>query len=179
MEVWIPVVVAVVSAITSGMFAFRSNALMQKAQSIRELEARMAVHKVEAYRPIFDTFRKLLDPSTLEEVASDPAAYSEMVSLASQNLALWGSDEAARSFQRFLQSTYAAAPAPVIMRLYVEFVLAARRDLGYPDTSLTGEEVLGVRIRDYYTTEMIRQAMERPLADVYVENGWAPPWESR
>lgn len=179
MDAWIPVAVAIMSAGLSGIFAYRANASNHDAARLRDLEARIATRKVEAYDPMLELFRKLLDPRTSAAITEDPDAYADTISHFAQQLTIWGSDDAVIAFQRFMQTTYHAAPMPVMMRHYVEFVLAARRDIGYAKTELTGEHILGVRMNDYYSTDLLRPAMNNSLDDVYASSQWSPPWNQQ
>lgn len=60
-----------------------------------------------------------------------------------------GVDDAVARYEHFMQSTYKDAPAPVLLRLYADFVLAARKDMGDPETQLTVEHILGMKIKDF------------------------------
>jgi hypothetical protein len=64
------------------------------------------------------------------------------------------------------------------MRLYAEFVLGARRDLGDPQTSVDVVDILGLRITDIYSGNWA-EMMSLPLPDLYRRLQWSPPWGSR
>jgi hypothetical protein len=64
------------------------------------------------------------------------------------------------------------------MRLYAEFLLAARRDLGDPNTQLTPLDVWAPKINDLYALEglELRRALTLPLEDAISEQAWDCPW---
>ena len=91
---------------------------------------------------------------------------------------VFGSDEAVETYSKFMQGSYHSAPPQVLVMLYAEFVLAARRDMGDPDTSVSLEDILSIRIKDLYSDQQhqFRRAITQPFADVCRESGWDIPW---
>ena len=89
-----------------------------------------------------------------------------------------GSDEAVRAWSNLMQSTFHDVPPVVLLRLYAEFQLAARRDLGDPDAILTPIELMAARIKDLYDDATYHAAMVAPFADVCASVDWPVPWES-
>lgn len=65
----------------------------------------------------------------------------------------YASDDCQRAFGRMMQGAYGDAPGPVIMRLYAEFVVAARRDLGDESSLLTPTEVFAPKLTDLFTAK--------------------------
>ncbi len=66
------------------------------------------------------------------------------------------------------------------MRLLAELVLAARRELGHPETSLDALDIMGIRINDIYD-EHANPAPWTQLSerDLYAAEEWDPPWGNR
>lgn len=144
---------------------------------MRELENRIALRKYEVYEPIIELLRQMMDPRDAEVLIKDEDAYRRQLSKFSAWAAIFASDEAVTLFQRFMQATFTNPPAPVVIRLYAEFVLAARRDMGYPDTQIEPEHLLGIRLTDLYNSDWI-EAMRMPFAQLCEREEWAPPWGS-
>ncbi len=65
----------------------------------------------------------------------------------------YASDDCQRAFGRMMQGAYGDAPGPVIMRLYAEFVVAARRDLGDESSLLTPTEVFAPKLTVLFTAK--------------------------
>lgn len=172
----IPALAAIVAAVIAAKSAAAAKRSESSAQFVRDLEARNADRKFGVYEPMLELLRKMLDPKDAAAIAADQDAFRASVSKFAAWIAIYGSDEAVTHFQRFMQCTYNAAPVPVLMRMYAEFVLAARRDMGYPDTKITAEDILGIRITDVYETSWL-EALTMPLRDLYEREGWHAPWE--
>lgn len=75
-----------------------------------------------------------------------------------------------------MQASYSGAPPQILLRLYADFVVAARRDMGDPDTKIGVEEVLGIRITDFYSDPDMRKTLEPRFEDVASAFGWQMPW---
>ena len=172
----IPAIAAIVAAIIAGRSAAAARRSESSAQFVRDLEARIAERKFEIYQPMIELLRKLLDPKDAIAVLADEDAYRASISKFAAWIAIYGSDEAITYFQRFMQCTYRQATPAIMVRMYAEFVLAARRDMGYPDTRITGEEIFGIRLKDVYEPKWL-EAMTMPLADLYAREDWDAPWE--
>jgi hypothetical protein len=78
-----------------------------------------------------------------------------------------------------MQTTYAQAPPEIMIRMYVQFLLAARRDMGDPDTKLGNLEALAPRINDLYENRSYYAAVALPIERLYQTYNWTPPWERR
>lgn len=90
----------------------------------------------------------------------------------------YASDDCQRAFGRMMQGAFNDAPGPVIMRLYAEFVIAARRDLGDESSRLTPTEVFAPKLTDLFTAEDstvfgFDRGTIRDLAD---RHSWPVPW---
>jgi hypothetical protein len=81
---------------------------------------------------------------------------------------------------QYMQAVFHDAPPGVTMRLTAELALAARRELGHPDTSLDAVDIMGVRITDIYDEDGVPMAWAAlPLEVVYASEEWTSPWGDR
>jgi hypothetical protein len=173
----IPAVAAVAAAVIAARSAAAARRSEQSAQAVRDLENRIAERKFTVYEPMIDLLRRILDPVEAKLIASDERKFRDDVSRFGAWVSIYGSDEAVAYFERFMQCTYRSAPAPVMIRMYVEFVLSARRDMGYPDTAITGEHIMGIRLKDAYEPDWFH-ALTMPLGELFARESWSPPWQS-
>lgn len=179
--VWLPIAVAsvpalasIVAAVIAGIYAKRARVAEAEAAHLRELENRLASAKFDVYKPMIELFRNILTPEGAQavgedEIQSKTADFSTWISI-------FGSDEAVRAFHRFMQGAFYQAPGLVSMRLYADFVLAARKDMGYDDTDVTPLDLLGIRIKDIYEERANYEVATLPFAEVCEKYGWVPPW---
>ncbi|WP_158711565.1 hypothetical protein [Streptomyces xylophagus] len=168
----VPALAAIMAAIISAHSARSAKKSEIAAQHLRDLEARISEKKYEVYKPMINLLKDILDQHSMPE-----DEFKSRISEFSAWVTIFGSDGAVRAFHHFMQSAYAGNTPPIIlMKLYAEFVLSARRDLGYPDTTIDARHFLGMRISDLYTDESFSK-VDLPLADLCSEVSWTPPWE--
>ena len=172
----IPAIAAIVAAIIATRSAGAARRSESSAQFVRDLEARIAERKFTVYEPMIELLRRVLDPKDAPAILADEDAYRASISKFAAWIAIYGSDEAITYFQRFMQCTYRSATPAIMVRMYAEFVLAARRDMGYPDTKITGEQILGIRLTDVYEPKWL-EVFTMPLTALYAREGWEAPWE--
>ncbi|MFJ3784701.1 hypothetical protein [Streptomyces sp. NPDC090093] len=142
-----------------------------EAQRLRELESRISDKKYDTYKPMINTLKNMLDRRIVDE-----GEFRANVSEFATWVAIFGSDEAVGSFHDFMQASFNSPTPPVVFtRLYADFVLAARRDMGYPGTGTTRKEILGSRITDVHSHSMF-SGIDKPFSDLCREAEWEPPW---
>lgn len=173
----IPAVAAIVAAVIAAIAASSAKKSEAKALHVRDLENRIAERKFKVYEPMIELLRRLIDPQEASAVVAKQAEFRQKLSEFSAWIAIYGSDDAVTYFQRFMQCTYHSAPVHVLLRMYSEFVLAARRDMGYPETRVTGEHILGIRLSDIYAGKWI-DTFTLPLGELYAREDWKAPWEA-
>ncbi|PJN03755.1 hypothetical protein CG740_04930 [Streptomyces sp. CB01201] len=119
---------------------------------------------------MINLFRDILDrrQPAEDELRASISEFATWVSI-------YGSDGAVKAFHDFMQAAYADPPPAILMRLYADFVIAARRDMGYPDTAIDQKHFLGMRINDLYQHPMLR-SVDKPFDELCREQGWNPPW---
>ncbi|HEY3381822.1 MAG TPA: hypothetical protein VGK32_08645 [Vicinamibacterales bacterium] len=174
----IPASAAIIAAVVAARSASSARTSEQSAAAVRDLENRIADRKVKVYEPMIELLRRMLDPNESATIMADERKFREDLSKFGAWVTIYGSDEAVIYFERFMQCTYRAAPAPVMIRMYVEFVLAARRDMGYPDTGITGEHIMGIRLKDTYDPEWF-ETLTTPLWRLYEREAWTAPWQDQ
>ena len=92
------------------------------------------------------------------------------------DVVIYGSDDVLRAFTRFRLASDANPPAPVIIRLVSDFMLAIRRDLDGGQSAVTGVELIGMRINGLYDDPNTIAALTEPFEVVCAQNEWTPPW---
>ncbi len=81
---------------------------------------------------MIDLLGQVLVPGGADKALENEAEMIERLSEFASWISIFGSDDAVKSFHNFMQGAFHAAPAPITLRLYADFVLAARRDMGDP-----------------------------------------------
>ncbi|MGW4908119.1 hypothetical protein [Streptomyces sp. NPDC004270] len=168
----VPALASILAAVVAAFFARKAKKSEIEAQRLRDLEARISEKKYEVYKPLINLLRDILD----QRIASQED-FRNRISEFSAWGSIFGSDEAVKAFHNFMQAAYTENPPPVIlMKLYSDFLLSARRDMGYPDTAIDARHLLGMRISDLYASEEMAD-VDASLADLCRRTGWTPPWE--
>jgi hypothetical protein len=168
----VPVLVSIFSAIWASRSARRAQAAEHEAARLRALEERTAEKKFELYQPMLQAFGNMLTPSRskaaldgLEEVLADFQTF----------VTVWGSDEVVEAFFRYRSAASSSPPPPILFRLMSDFLIAARRDLAWPNTHMTGLHMLGMRINDLADQPDIVEAFSMPWPELEEKHGWKPP----
>ncbi len=90
---------------------------------------------------------------------------------------IYGSDGAIVAFHDFKQAAFhPPLPSLVATRLFADFLLEARRDVGRADISVTRAQIMGMRITDLYEVENYRSALDLPFEELCHREGWTAPW---
>ncbi|QDO40671.1 hypothetical protein FNV62_23210 [Streptomyces sp. RLB3-17] len=168
----IPALASIMAAAIAARSARRAKKSEIDAQHLRDLEARISEKKYDVYKPMINLLKDILNQRAMSE-----DEFKNLISEFSAWVTIFGSDEAVRAFHNFMQATYVPNTPPVIlMKLYAEFVISARRDMGYPETAIAAKHFLGMRISDLYSHDELAK-VDMSLADLCREVGWTPPWE--
>ena len=170
----VPALVSVVAAVFALYQAREARQSEAEAERLRRLEDRVSTRKAKVYEPIIETLDLLVSGRPPDDSDTRVNEFRRWV-------AIYGSDEANRAFWRFMQSTYVSAPAPILTRMYVEFVLEARRDLGDDQTKLTPVDYFASKITDLFTDDdpTYYEAVTADLDVLFAQHNWIPPWERR
>jgi len=179
---WVPLAVSVVSAAAAliaaaiaARSAGRARGAEQETERLRRLDARVAERKYDVYKPMLELLRDMLDPKKAKDLDADETQAS--ITDFSLWVGIFGSDDAVTAFRNFMQAAYHNAPHQIHLRLYAEFALASRRDMGDPDTAIDAVALLGIRIKDLHDTEDWERVATSELDDLFEEHGWKAPWE--
>jgi hypothetical protein len=166
-------IAAIASAILAGMFARSTKKAELQAESIRDLENRISEKKHDVYKPTIDLLGTMMTPGqsgkvSKEEIIKKLSDFSTWVSI-------YGSDDSINAYRKFAQAAYnGPTPVPIMMRLYADFILEARKDMGYTDTSITPTDFLSLRITDIYKSNFSH--IDLPFNELCEIEKWTPPW---
>jgi hypothetical protein len=180
---WITILVAgiaaaaaISAAIVAALSARSTKRLELQAQRARDLEGRISERKLDVYRPMIELLGNVignaahgLQPVAPEDVSAKVAEFTTWI-------AVYGSDDVIKVYHNFMQAIFNQVPVVVASRLYAEFMLAVRRDIGYPDTSVTALQIMGARVNDLYSERDYRLAMSLPFEELCRRENWTPPW---
>lgn len=177
-SIWVPLVIAgipavasVIAAVVAGVFAWRARRADADAQHARELESRLSEKKYAVYEPMINLIRDIL----ARRVTNEDDHLRDTLENFSTWIGIYGSDDAVQVFHNFMQAVYNDAPAQIQLRLYGDFLLAARKDMGYAETDVQREHLLGMRITDIYKShDVIDQSFE----EIAERLNWDIPWRS-
>ncbi|MER5703448.1 hypothetical protein ABT023_16105 [Micromonospora sp. NPDC002296] len=171
----IPALAAIIAAFVAGRYAKSSKTSEHEAQRLRDLESRISDRKYETYQPMIALLGDMLNREKAAELLKGediPARLHEFATWAS----IYASDDSVRAFRNLMQASYAGAPGEITLRLYCEFVLAARRDIGRSDTTTTTEEILGMRVTDLYAKDGLLWVVKESFPKICRRVNWSPPW---
>ena len=120
-------------------------------------------------------FGKILRPQ--DGVAVNAEEMSEAMVNFDSWVMIYGSDEAVVAWQRLKQASFNDAPASLFVRLYSDFVLAARRDLGNPSTAVDRIELLAIKLNDAYTSSTLPSGLfSEDFETLAAQLKWPVPW---
>lgn len=129
----------------------------REVERLRRLDSRVQEARVKAYSPMLKALSDLLsktgDEKTIAQAKKDSEHLLRVMNEFWREALVYASDDCQRAFGRMMQGAYGDAPGPVIMRLYAEFVIAARRDLGDESSLLTPTEVFAPKLTDLFTAK--------------------------
>jgi len=171
----VPALAAIVAAVIASRSAGRARESTAETERLRLLEQRVAQRKFEVYKPMIDFLGRMLSPGEAARIAEEE--YVEKIGDFSRWVAIVGSDDAVRAFRNLMQGTYNSAPAAIVLRLFADFQIAARRDMGDPDTNITSLDILGMRINDLYQGDLqLAQTISLPFELACEREQWDIPW---
>lgn len=169
---------SVVAAAVAGVFAWKTRRADADAQRARDLESRISDRKYETYEPMINYLRDLTQKGEIAKQA-DPASEQTRAAEKFRNFSTWigiyGSDGAVQAFHNFMQAAYHNCPPAILIRLYGDFMVEARKDMGYPDTVVQREHLLGMKVADIYE---IPNVIKPSFKEICERLNWQPPWLS-
>lgn len=182
---WIAVLVAAIAAcasisaaVVAALSAKSTKRIEVESQHARELESRISERKFDTYKPVIEMFGDLASGTRSSIVLANQEANVEKLQDFATWINIYGSDDAVAAYHNFIQAAFNNCPVMIAVRLYAEFTLAARRDIGFPDTKVTAIQIMGIRVNDIYSEESYRQALTAPFDELCRREHWTPPWRS-
>lgn len=167
----IPATASIGAAITAGLYARAAKRADAEAQRTRDLEDRISERKYEIYKPMINALRDAFNKN--KDSDKKVADLTLMMADFSTWISIYGSDESVTTFHNIMQASYSNAPPAIFLRLYGDFLLAARKDMGYPETKVDREHLLGLRINDIYEKGDV---IDPSFEEVCERLDWQPPW---
>jgi hypothetical protein len=182
MATWIPVVVAILSALVAGWFAFITKRSELRSQRLIELERQSAATKAEVFQPLVEGIGQFWEQAS-KDGGVTPEWVDKNLMPRFTNFMTWapvyGADETVWAFHRYAQGVYGDAPTNVTMRLMAELVLALRRELGHPGSKVTALDLMGFRLTDIYQDGVGVPWARLSEQELYKLENWTPPWGAR
>ena len=172
----VPAVASLIGAVIAGRAARDAKRAEVESARLRQLEERLASKKYEIYKPVIEMLRDMLYSPNAGVQPPDTTTVVKKLSDFTTWITIYGSDDALVGFRNFMQAAFHDPPAQLSIRLYADFVLAARRDMGYENTRISALEVLGLRINDLHDDLASYRVATLPFDDLCAEYGWVPPW---
>jgi hypothetical protein len=167
----VPAIVSVAAAAFATWEARRARQSEREAEQSRVMEARVSAHRYEVYEPMIATLAGMLRGK-----APSKAQFEKITDNFNSWVLVYGSDQAITAWGRLMQATYESAPALILVRLYAEFFVAARRDLGDEKTTVDNVAVLAPRITDLYKNQAYYYAITADEEELFHRLSWQPPW---
>jgi hypothetical protein len=171
----LPTVAAIGAAVIAARSAREARVSGAETERLRRLEERVAARKYDIYKPMIELLRDMIDPVKGPQLAQDKEVPGRLGDFASW-ISIYGSDDAVDAYHKFMQGAYHNAPPEIVMRLYLDFVLATRRDLGYEDTRVSGAAILGIRVNDIYDDAKFYRIVTLPFEELCTQLNWTAPW---
>jgi hypothetical protein len=167
---------SILAAIVAARYARSTQRNDAEAQRARELESRISERKYEVYKPMIELLGDILNSTKSAGMAARAAEIQAKFADFSTWVNIYGSDGAIVAFHNFKQAAFHSSPSLVATRLFADFLLEARRDVGRSDTSVTRAQIMGMRITDLYEVESYRSALDLPFEELCRREGWTAPW---
>lgn len=167
----VPAAIALLAAYFSYRSARDARTSQEEVARLQRLEARVSAQKYEIYAPVLDTFGAILSRNSSKD-GIDFAVFEKFQTWAT----IYASDAALRSFARYQQAVFDDAPSHIMLRLYSEFLLEARRELGDEATLATPSDMVVVKLKDLFTRDDMLAIFTLPFNELCENYDWAPPW---
>lgn len=164
----IAAVASVIAAVVAGAYALASRRLDARLQRSGAAQDRISERKRGMYEPVVDMLDRMFTTDELPtpEEVRHKRRFDTWVNL-------YGSEATVRAYSRLMQALPHHPPADIQIRLYADFLLAVREDIGNPEGALDRTQILGPRLGPLQD----RASLTDPdLTAVCRRAGWPPPW---
>ncbi|MEU6520519.1 hypothetical protein [Streptomyces sp. NPDC046978] len=163
-------VASIVAAIVAGMYALAVRRLDARLQRIDKAQERISERKFEIYEPVVDLLGRMF---TSDHV---PTRQEQQRKRYFDNwVGVYGAEGTVRAYSRLMQavSHQPYPPGDIQVRLYTDFLLEIRDDIGAPDGRISRREILGARQVNLSDPTSLT---DHDLDAVCRRAGWTPPW---
>lgn len=164
----IAAVASVIAATVAGVYATASRRYEVRLQRTNQSFERIADTKRSMYEPVV----RLLDRMFTSDETPTPEELKHKREFDTW-ISVYASDGAIRAYSRFTMALPHHPPADIQFRLYADFLLEIRNDVGHPDSSITRMDVLAGRMGNLSDPSSLT---DPSLAAVCKRLGWTPPW---
>jgi len=166
----IAAVASIAAAVVAGIFALAARRLEVRLQGADQARERISEQKREMCEPVVDLLERMFTTDELPtaEELRHKRRFDVWVNV-------YGSDGLVRAYSRLMQALPAGPPADIQFRLYADFLIEVRRDIGDPGSAVDRAEVLGARSENLSD----RRSLTDPSLDTVCKRlGWVPPWRA-
>lgn len=164
----IAVVASVLAAVVAGLFALAARRYEGRLQHASEARDRISEQKRLMYEPMVNLLDHMFssDEVPSAEELRHKRHFDTWVNI-------YGSDGVVRAYSRFLQALPLGPPPDIQLRLYADFLIEVRKDMGDPHSGVDRLELLGGRLANLSD----RSSFTDPSIDSVCKRlGWTPPW---
>lgn len=162
----IAAVASVAAAVVAGVFAMASRrfeARLRRVDQVSEVKRDMYVPLVDMLERMFTS-----DEVPTEEEMKHKRRFDTWVNV-------YGSAGAVAAYSRFMQALPTQPPGDIQFRLYADFLLEVRKEMGDPTGNVDRMQILGPRMANLKD----RTTLTNPDLDAVCRRaGWTPPWRA-
>lgn len=115
--------------------------IQRKTDRIKIIESQLSVLKAQAYTQVYDFFFDFLRDYNGSKKVNESKARHALFEV-KKTVLNYGSDEVIDSLSRWLRATTEKADANGIMEIMGDLLVAMRKDMGYPNTKITSDDIL-------------------------------------
>lgn len=164
----IAAVSSVIAAVVAGVFALAARRLDARLQRSSMAQDRISERKRSMYEPVVEMLERMFTTDELPtpEEGQHKRRFDTWVNV-------YGSDGAVRAYSRLMQALQRDPPGDIQIRLYADFLLEVRKDLGDPDSTVDRMQILGPRLANLSDPASLT---DPDLDAVCARLRWPPPW---
>ncbi len=161
---------SIAAAVVAGLFARASRRFEARIQRSDQAHDRISEQKLAMYGPVVDMLERMF--TTSDVPTSDELKHKRHFDTW---VNVYGSDGVVGAYSRLMQALPLAPPADLQFRLYADFLLEVRKDIGDPHSSVDRMQILGPRLAGLSD----HSSLTEPDLDVVCRRlRWTPPWTS-
>lgn len=115
--------------------------IQRKTDRIKIIESQLSVLKSQAYSQVYSFFFDLLRDLKDKSKFNEKQARNDLFEV-KKTILNYGSDEVIYQLSRWLSSTHEALHPSETIKLIADLLVAMRKDMGYPNTKITPDDIL-------------------------------------